>query len=266
MNPASPSPDSPPLLVLENLAVGPTEAGDRPWLAGVNASLRPGDFWVVSGAHGSGKSALLFTLAGLQPPMGGRISWTARDTPQPSGEDDVRARRRIGLVFDNGGRLFHRLTVLENVALPLCYHENQSFDEARPRAEALLGALDLLEWIHTTPGRLRPATRQRVALARALILQPEVLLLDDPVAGLGAQETQWWRETLRGFAAGHALTGGRALAVMVTLHELEPWVEVGTRFVRLQAGRWTPVNDRKELLALANPRVREGLAGGEPGG
>jgi len=158
------------------------------------------------------------------------------------------------------------LTVLENVALPLCYHGNQSFGEARPRAEALLGALDLLDWTHTTPGRLRLATRQRVALARALILQPDVLLLDDPVAGLGTPETRWWRETLRGLATGNALTGGRALAVVVACHELQSWLEVGTRFVRLQAGRWTPVNDRKELLALADPRVREGLAGGEPGG
>ena len=55
----------------------------------------------------------------------------------------------------------------------------------------------------------------------------------------------------------------RALALVVTTHELELWAGVGTRFVRLQEGHWTPVSDRKEFLALADPRVREGLAAGD---
>jgi ABC-type sulfate/molybdate transport systems ATPase subunit len=262
----SPAPEARALLVLEQLAVRADGLGAQRQIEGVTGNLGSGDFWVVCGAHGSGKSALLFTLAGLQTPAAGRLWSDGREVAAFSVEDEVRYRRRIGLVFENGGRLFHRLTVLENVALPLCYHENQTLDEARPRAEGLLAALDLLEWAHTTPGRLRPATRPRVALARALISQPDVLLLDDPVAGLDAPETRWWRETLRGLAAGGALTGGRALALVVTTYELELWAGLGTRFVRLQEGRWTPVSDREGFLAVADPRVREGLAGGEPGG
>jgi len=260
MTPPEQPPAAEPVLEMEGLTVGSADAPGRPRIEGIHGRLQAGDFWVVLGLHGSGKSDLLLTLAGLQRPLAGRLRWFGQDVEQMPPDVAVDSRRRMGLVFENGGRLFHRLTALENVALPLCYHENRSWVEVAPRAEALLDALDLRGWAHVTPGRLRPAVRQRVALARALALEPDVLLLDNPVAGLSAPEIRWWRETLRGLSAGSPPNRGRNLTVLVTCHDWQPWIDLGSRFSLLNEGRWTPLGGREALLGSQDPLVREGLA------
>ncbi len=266
MNADTARPEDVPLLTLEGVSVGAAVPETQPLITGIQGAIRPGDIWVIEGGPRSGKSALLLTLAGLQRAAGGRIRWRGQDLSQRVGASETGDGRRIGLVFEEGGRLFHRLTVFENVALPVCYHGNQTFAEVQPRVETLLADLGLLEWSRLTPGRLRPVVRTRVALARALILGPELLLADDPVGGRDAQETSWWGETLRGLATGQALTGGHALAVLVTGRDLRSWTEVGTWFVRLRDGRWSPVGDRGALAAEAGPGAREGLAPGESRG
>ncbi len=266
MNADTASPGEVPLLTLDDLAVAAAPPESQPLITGINGVLRPGDVWVLEGGPHSGKTALLLTLAGLQRPAGGRLRWRGQDLSQRAGLVESGGGRRIGLVFEEGGRLFHRLTVFENVALPLCYHRNQTFAEVQARVETLLTGLGLLACAPLTPGRLRPAVRTRVALARALVLEPELLLVDDPVGGADAQEGNWWRQTMRGLATGTAAPGGRALALLITARDLRSWAEVGTGFVRLRGGRWCPVGDRGALGAGVAPGAREGLAPGEARG
>jgi ABC-type transporter Mla maintaining outer membrane lipid asymmetry ATPase subunit MlaF len=253
-------PADPLLLEVEGLVVRGADGPARPRLEGIDWSLRAGELWVMFGSHGAGKSDLLFTLAGLERPAAGRLRWFGQDAAQVPEARSLELRRRIGLVFENGGRLFHRLTVQENVALPLCYHENLPWSEAGPQVEALLAALGLAPWAHVTPAQLPPAARPRVALARALVLRPSVLLLDNPVAGLGGSEMNWWRDILQQLAAGRAPTDGRASGVVVTALEPQPWLESGARFGRLHGGGWTPLGDRQAMLTSRDPVVREWLA------
>src|SRR4051812_15592431 len=89
---------------------------------GINWRVMPKDFWIVAGLFGSGKSDFLATAAGLQRPSRGVVKLFGHETFTLKEEILVEHRRRIGLVFSNGGRLFNRLTVAENVALPLRYH------------------------------------------------------------------------------------------------------------------------------------------------
>ena len=142
-----------PVIELVNVSVG---AGGRPnsaTLEGINWRISAGDYWVVGGLPGSGKSDLLATLAGLYRPLSGTSKLFGRDVAELS-EDDFRAARlRIGLVFEGGGRLFNQLSVAENVALPLRYHRSQPGVEAGERVKAILDATGLNPWAESTAGR-----------------------------------------------------------------------------------------------------------------
>jgi ABC-type transporter Mla maintaining outer membrane lipid asymmetry ATPase subunit MlaF len=239
-----------PLIALQSVAIGAAETPSTPLAEGVDWRIMRGDFWVVLGPPGSGKSALLATLVGLQRPLAGKLEWFGTDALGLTGAAQLPFRLRLGLVFEHGGRLFHNLTVYENVALPLCYHANCALPDARGPVQGLLEALGLGGWAATTPGRLRPSWRQRVALARALALKPEVLLLDNPTAGLDPAEARWWRETLAQLACGHEAVGGQPLTLVVTCQNLRPWLEPQRQFALLRQTAWQVLGDRAAVTRL----------------
>ena len=242
------------------LAVGTGGGSDSVSLADVEWTIRMGDYWVVGGPPGSGKSDLLATIAGLYRQLRGTLKLFGKDTAALSEEEFLDIRLRIGLVFENGGRLFHHLTVSENVALPLRYHHNWSPAEARERTDALLDATGLTRFADARAGQIKAGWRQRVGLARALALQPEVLLLDNPLAGLGPHEARWWREFLSRLAEGHALTGNRPVTLVATCHDLRPWADQGKQFALLKQQRWMNIGSREELACSPEPLLRELLA------
>ncbi len=102
----------------------------------------------------------------------------------------LKTRLRLGLVFE-GGHLFNHLTVLENVALPLRYHRNLSLAEATGAVGELMASLELEPWADRLPGTLGRGWQKRTGLARALALKPEVLLVDNPLAGLDPRQAGW---------------------------------------------------------------------------
>lgn len=155
-------------------------------LAGVDLRIEAGDFVAITGPSGSGKSSLLNILGCLDHPSSGHYLIEGRDVASLDDESSSDMRnRRIGFVFQSF-HLLPRLTVLENVLLPLRFHR-QPPPGARDRALALLDRVGLRERRDHRPNELSGGQMQRAAIARALLLQPALLLADEPTGNLDSR-------------------------------------------------------------------------------
>ena len=224
----------------------------------VNWRVQPGEFWVVAGQQYSGKSDLLMHAAGLMTPARGSCRVFGCETKN-FGEAQIAERLRVGFVFA-GGKLFSQLTVAENVALPLRYQKNLApADAARPVAD-LLEWLELAPFADITPSNLAANWRQRAALARALILQPELLLLDNPLGGLDGRHRQWLLKFLEQLWTGHEFFGGRPLTLVVTTDDLRAWPHPRRKFAVLEEKTFSTLGAWDGVKSAASPAVKELLA------
>ena len=227
----------------------------------VDWRVAAGDFWVLAGMQSTGKSDFLMLTAGLTSPAAG--SYRLFGEAMPVFESARLATRlRLGVVFD-GWRLSNDLTVAENVALPLRYHQNLTEEEASGRVAELLSWTDLAHRANAWPGLLSRAERRRAGLARALMLRPEVLLLDGPLTGLDARQTAWWLGFLDQLAAGHEAAGGHPLTLAVTTETLWPWRGHGRQFALLAEKRFEVLGGWEDVECSTSTVVCEMLAGGQ---
>ena len=224
----------------------------------VNWSVAAGEFWVIAGQEHSGKSDLLMLAAGLMSPVVGSYKLFGKDTIN-FGEAELAERLRVGFVFQ-GGQLFNQLTIAENVALPLQYGQNLSPDAAALEVRALLELMELAPLADVTPSNIAANWRQRAALARALILKPEVLLLDNPLAGLGARHLPWWPRFLDQLSRGHEQFGGEPMTMVVTADDLRPWRDARRKFALLRDKKFIPLGSWNEVETANDPVVKELLA------
>jgi ABC-type transporter Mla maintaining outer membrane lipid asymmetry ATPase subunit MlaF len=216
-----------------------------------------GECWVIGGLPASGKSDLLATAAGLMRPGRGIVRIFGQELTRLHEDQRLAVHLRVGMVFGAGGRLFNHLSVAENLSLPLCYHENCVPSDGDPRIRTVLEATGLTDIAHVTPLLVNRTLRQRVALARALVLRPELLFLDNPLAGLDPRESRWWIEFLRSLLLGHAVLEGRPVTLVAGTDDLEPWSELGRQFAFIHDGRFVTVGSRHELVMRDNPALRE---------
>jgi lipoprotein-releasing system ATP-binding protein len=151
-------------------------------LSEINIHLNAGDAVSIIGPSGSGKSTLLYILGALEPPTAGTVRLDNRN-PYELDEKDLAAFRneKIGFVFQDH-HLLPQCTVLENVLVPTLV--SKSGNSAQNRAFALLERVGLSSRIHHRPHELSGGEKQRVALARALIMEPHLLLCDEPTGNL----------------------------------------------------------------------------------
>jgi ABC-type transporter Mla maintaining outer membrane lipid asymmetry ATPase subunit MlaF len=258
-----PAQDRAPLVIeMIGLAMAHPQRPGLPVLEDVNWQLAAGEYWVIIGSADAGKSTFLTTAAALNPSVRGSQRVFGRDPKEISDSELLEVRRRIGLVFENGGRLFNHLTVGENIALPFNYHHDESLLSITEQVAGLLEWSGLAELSHNTPGRIHRTWRQRVALARALILQPEVLLLDNPLAGLDRPQTRWWLNALSDLAAGLPFLGGKPLTLVITCDDFRPLADRGGRFGILRNKRFSPLKSAEEVRQFNDPDLRELLPGG----
>lgn len=157
--------------------------GTKAVLRGVSLEVRRGETVAVLGGSGSGKSVLLKHLNGLVRPDRGRVAVLGCDVAHLPERDLVELRRRVSYIFQ-GAALFDSLTVGENVAFPMLEHRIGDAGQIESRVVELLSSVGLAGAERLMPSELSGGMKKRVALARGLALQPEIVLYDEPTAGL----------------------------------------------------------------------------------
>ncbi len=227
----------------------------------VTWTVHRGECWIVGGLPASGKSDLLTTSAGLMRPVAGTVRLFGSEIIGLHEEERLEIQLRVGIVFGNGGRLFNDLTVAQNLSLPLCYHRNCEMGSTDDRVRKILSAMGLSAVAERTPLWINRGLRQRVALARALVLAPELLFLDNPLAGLDPRESRWWLEFLGRLMRDDDLLEGRTLTMVACTDDLQPWSLRGQHFAYIDRKRLIPVGNRIDLSQHDNPALRELLPG-----
>jgi phospholipid/cholesterol/gamma-HCH transport system ATP-binding protein len=157
--------------------------GEKVVLRDVSFDVARGESFVVMGRSGTGKSVLLRHLNRLERPDHGSVLFDGTDLAHLSEEDMAPLRVRLAMLFQ-GGALFDSMTVYENIAFPLREHRTLSEEEIAERVRRELASVGLPDVESKMPADLSGGMKKRVALARSLVLEPEVLLFDEPTTGL----------------------------------------------------------------------------------
>jgi len=219
-------------------------------------SLDKGETLVVMGGSGSGKTVLLRHVAGLSRPDSGQVRVLGTNIETLSEEELLPIRRRMGYVFQ-GAALFDSLTTEENVAYPLREHTDLDDDEIRSRVLHFLSLVGLgPEAMPLLPSELSGGMRKRVGIARALIGEPEILLFDEPTAGLDPTNSKVVGELI-----AQLRTSGVCDTSIVVTHDLELTKTVAGRVAILIEGRFAALGPLDEVLATEAPAVQAFLAG-----
>jgi phospholipid/cholesterol/gamma-HCH transport system ATP-binding protein len=175
----SPKESTPPVQV-ESLS---KSFGKQMVLNGINLEVAQGKTLSVLGRSGSGKSVLLKLIIGLHTPDSGSIRVNGEDATKLPLEGLNEVRKKVGFLFQQAA-LYDSLTIEENIAFPLRRHSGMSDDELGKRVRELLASVGMDQHAHKLPAELSGGMQKRVGLARALALEPDILLFDEPTAGL----------------------------------------------------------------------------------
>ena len=242
-------------LEMRGVSVGSMRDLDSIVIEDVNWSVSPGDFWVLSGLEGSGKGDFLMMTGGLMAPAGGTYCFLGEE--MPIFEDHrLPDRLKLGFVFESG-QLFNQLTISENISLPLRYHHDLSKEQAEAEVQKLLELTELAPWADSTPGAMARNWQRRAGLARALVLRPEVLLLDNPLAGLDLRHCAWWLNLLEQLSRGHEWMNGRPMTLIATTNDLRLWRGGARQFAILKDKRFVVLGNWEQVEAASDELVRE---------
>ena len=157
--------------------------GQQTVLKEINLEISRGQTLSVLGQSGTGKSVLLKLIIGLHKPDSGSISIFGREITSLPLKELNEVRKKVGFLFQQAA-LYDSLTVEENVAFPLRRHSRMSDDQRAKRVQELLANVGMDQDAHKMPSEVSGGMQKRVGLARALALDPEILLFDEPTAGL----------------------------------------------------------------------------------
>ena len=215
--------------MIELYHVGKVYSGaERPALDDVNLSIAKGEFVVLAGASGAGKSTLLRLLFCAEHASTGQVLLQGKNLARLSRNETARVRRTIGVVFQDF-KLLPALSVLDNVALALEVQGRRRDDVVR-RCLTVLKEVGLSHKTHQPTAALSGGEQQRVAIARALVVEPAVLLCDEPTGNLDAERA---REVMELLMTAHV----RGTTVVVATHDRELIRRVGRRSITLDHGK-----------------------------
>src|SRR5262245_12195334 len=236
-------------ITLRGLRVG---YGDHEVLHGIDLDVMRGETLVILGGSGSGKSTLLRTLVGLQRPSSGEIWLKGRNIAAMSRAELDELRKRIGMSFQ-GGALFGSMTVGENVALPLREHTRLEGSTIEIIVRLKLEQVGLTGFEGYMPSQLSGGMRKRAAVARAMAMDPEILLFDEPSAGLDPIIAAGMDELILELKKVFHMT------IIVVTHELASAFLIADRMVLIDRGNVIAVGSKDDMRSCAHPRVRQFL-------
>ena len=216
-----------PSVVLQHVS---KSFGERPILRDVSLQVRAGETLCVLGRSGTGKSVTLKLIIALLKPEQGQIWVEGEDITRLHTADLTRVRRKIGFLFQNAA-LFDSLSLYQNLALPLLRLSGKSPAEIDDIIDRVLRDVGLPDDKHKMPSELSGGMRKRAGLARALVLEPRVMLVDEPSSGLDRITAAHIDELLLRVKAEHRTT------MIVVTHDVRSARRIADRIAVLDQGR-----------------------------
>jgi phospholipid/cholesterol/gamma-HCH transport system ATP-binding protein len=220
---------------------------------GVSFELRHGEILGLFGGSGSGKSVILRSIIGLEKPDKGEIIFDGMDLTKLSERELIPVRNKIAYVFQNGA-LFDSLTVEENLSYPLEEHTKLTPAQIHDRVNEMLVRIDMKGSNNLLPSELSGGMQKRAGLARAIILEPRIVLFDEPTAGLDPVNTKRLLDNITNLKS-HGLTG-----IFVT-HDIPSAFEISDRIAILNEGRIYVIDTVENIKRSTDPLVLSFVSG-----
>ena len=236
----------PPLVLVEDLVKA---YGDKVVLDHVSLHVSRGETLVVVGGSGAGKSTLIRQMVGLEKPDSGRVVMGGVEIFALGEVALLKARHRFAVVFQNGA-LLDSMSVFDNVAFPLRQELGLHGEEVKRRVMAKLEALSLADAKDKLPGELSGGMVKRVGIARALVVEPEILVYDEPTTGLDPVMSRKVDRLIDEMREEFLVTS------LVITHDMATAYEIADRVMLLENGRFVAEGPPEEFFASDNPTVR----------
>jgi phospholipid/cholesterol/gamma-HCH transport system ATP-binding protein len=223
--------------------------GDYQVLKGADLDLYQGENLVVLGRSGTGKSVLIKIISGLLTQDAGIVNVLGQDINDLSSKDLLELRLRIGFSFQNSA-LYDSMTIRQNLEFPLVRNKkNLSKGELDKAVETVLDAVGLMQTINQMPSELSGGQRKRIGIARTLILQPEIMLYDEPTAGLDPITCLEINRLINEVQERY-----KTSSIIIT-HDLTCAKEVGNRIAMLLDGQFKVSGTFDEVFATDDKRI-----------
>jgi phospholipid/cholesterol/gamma-HCH transport system ATP-binding protein len=228
--------------------------GNQEVLKGINLELETGKITTIIGGSGSGKTVLLKHLNALLLPERGSVVVDGKDITKLGERELNEVRQKFGVLFQ-GAALLDSMTIYDNVAFPLREKTKMTENEIRERAEERLAQVGLAGMGYKYPAEVSGGMKKRAGLARALVMQPEIVLFDEPTTGLDPLLGRSIHDLIRKMHATFGFTG------MIVSHDIPEVFKISDRVAMLANGIIEEVGTTQEFLASKNPVVRQFLQG-----
>lgn len=224
--------------------------GSNEVLKGVNLDLYHGENLVVLGRSGTGKSVLIKIISGLLEPDSGTVNVLGKEVPQLNEKELNELRLKIGFSFQNSA-LYDSMTVRENLAFPLVRHNRHlGRKQVESAIDDVLDAVGLLKAKRQMPAELSGGQKKRIGVARTLILQPAIMLYDEPTAGLDPTTSQDINDLINEVNEKYHTS-----SIIIT-HDLTCAKETGNRVAMLLDGRFVKEGTFDEVFASKDERIK----------
>ncbi len=228
--------------------------GSHTVLEDISFDVPRGRISAILGPSGTGKSVLLKNVIGLLRPERGEI-WVDGEQIVGMGEQDLyRVRRKMGVLFQDGA-LFGSMTIFDNIAFPLREHTKKPESEIRAIVEEKAGMVGLLDHMRKYPGEVSGGMKKRAGLARALVMEPEIVLFDEPDSGLDPVRVAYLDELVRKVQEETGAT------FFIITHNIPSVMRTADYLGVLFRSRLVQFASKEEMRASDNPIIRQFLAG-----
>jgi phospholipid/cholesterol/gamma-HCH transport system ATP-binding protein len=232
--------------------------GGVPVLNGLNVAFPDDTISVVLGPSGTGKSVLIKHIIGLMFADSGEVLVQGQPVSKLTMPDLLKLRRKIGVLFQDGA-LFGSMSVFDNVAFPMRQHTDTSEAEIAKRVSERLTDVGLADAMDDLPSQLSGGMRKRAGFARALVMEPDIVIFDEPDSGLDPVRTALLCELIQEM---HAIYRG---TYIVVTHNIASARQIGEYIAVLWRGRIVEAGDAEKMFSSENPFVRQFLSGSAEG-